>query len=112
MTSTGRPPTRGLTAIDGAIALIAVLLIVQMWLLTATLEAFLAGHRGPALPAAIVSQLNRAAVDAMKVPEVAKQLTDLGMKIVGSTPQQLAAFQRAEVAKWAKVVKEGNIKTS
>jgi hypothetical protein len=57
MTSTGRPPTRGLTAIDGAIALIAVLLIVQMWLLTATLEAFLAGHRGPALPAAIVSAL-------------------------------------------------------
>lgn len=47
--------TRGLTAIDGAIALIAVLLIVQMWLLTATLEAFLAGHHGPVLPAAVVS---------------------------------------------------------
>ena len=55
MTTAGRPPTRGLTAIDGAIALIAVLLVVQMWLLTATLEAFLAGHHGPALPAAIVS---------------------------------------------------------
>jgi predicted Co/Zn/Cd cation transporter (cation efflux family) len=55
MTTARRPPTRGLTAIDGAIALIAVLLIVQMWLLTATLEAFLAGHHGPALPAAIVS---------------------------------------------------------
>ena len=50
-----RPPRRSLTAIDGAIALIAVLLIVQMWLLTATLEAFLAGHHGVALPAAIVS---------------------------------------------------------
>jgi len=46
---------RGLTAIDGAIALIAVLLIVQMWLLTATLEAFLAGHHGPAVPAAVIS---------------------------------------------------------
>jgi hypothetical protein len=46
---------RGLTAIDGAIALIAVLLIVQMWLLTATLETFLAGHHGPALPAAAIS---------------------------------------------------------
>ena len=50
-----RPPNRALTAIDGAIALIAVLLIVQMWLLTATLEAFLAGHRGPVLPAAVLS---------------------------------------------------------
>lgn len=51
------PQRRGLTAIDGAIALIAVLLIVQMWLLTATLEAFLAGHREPALPAALISAL-------------------------------------------------------
>jgi predicted Co/Zn/Cd cation transporter (cation efflux family) len=40
---------------DGAIAFIALLLVVQMWLLTATLEAFLAGHREPALPAAIIS---------------------------------------------------------
>ena len=46
---------RGLVSIDGALSLIAVLLIVQMWLLTATLEAFLAGHHGVALPAAIVS---------------------------------------------------------
>lgn len=49
------PERRGLTAIDGALALIAVLLIVQMWLLTATLEAFLAGDVEGALPAAIVS---------------------------------------------------------
>ena len=46
---------RGLTAIDGALALIAVLLIVQMWLLTAALEAYLAGHHETALPAAILS---------------------------------------------------------
>jgi Family of unknown function (DUF6755) len=51
-----RPPERrGVTAIDGALALIAILLIVQMWLLTATLEAFLAGHREGVLPVAIVS---------------------------------------------------------
>ncbi len=46
---------RGLTAIDGAVALIAVLLMVQVWLLSATLDAFLAGHRDVALPGAIVS---------------------------------------------------------
>jgi hypothetical protein len=45
----------GLTAIDGAIALIAILLVIQMWLLTATLEAYLAGHPEPILPAAIIS---------------------------------------------------------
>jgi len=48
---------RGLVAIDGAMALIVVLLIVQIWLLNATLEAFLAGHHNVALPAAIFSGL-------------------------------------------------------
>jgi hypothetical protein len=51
----------GLTAIDAAIALIAILLVVQMWLLTATLEAFLAGHPEPIVPAAIISGLILAA---------------------------------------------------
>jgi len=45
----------GLVRIDGALALIAVVLIVQMWLLSATLEAFLAGRRSVVLPAALVS---------------------------------------------------------
>jgi hypothetical protein len=55
------PERRGLTVIDGALALIAVLLIVQMWLLTATLESFLAGHREGVVPAALVSALLLAA---------------------------------------------------
>lgn len=53
------PPGRkqGLTAIDGALALVVLLLIVQMWLLTATLESYLAHHHSVALPAAIISGL-------------------------------------------------------
>ena len=47
----------GLTAIDGAIALIAIFLVIQMWLLTATLESYLAGHTEPILPAAIISAI-------------------------------------------------------
>jgi hypothetical protein len=38
-------------------ALIILPLIVQVWLLSATLEAFLAGHPGTAVPGAIVSGL-------------------------------------------------------
>jgi hypothetical protein len=48
---------RGLVAINGAMALIIVLLIVQIWLLSATLETFLAGHTGAVLQAAIFSGL-------------------------------------------------------
>ena len=49
------PQNRGLTAIAGAMSLIAVLLIVQIWLLSAALESFLAGNHRCALPAAIFS---------------------------------------------------------
>jgi len=49
--------SRGLTVIDGAMVLIVVLLIVQIWLLSATLESYLAGHREAALPGAIISGL-------------------------------------------------------
>ena len=45
----------GLVVIDAALALIAIVLIVQMWLLSATLEAFLGGRRSVVLPAALVS---------------------------------------------------------
>lgn len=48
---------RGRTAVDGAMALIILVLIVQVWLLSATLDAFLAGHRDVAIPGAVVSGL-------------------------------------------------------
>jgi hypothetical protein len=46
---------KGITAIDGAMALIAILLIVQMWLFTATLESFISGHDESILPAVVIS---------------------------------------------------------
>ena len=49
------PRTQGLTAISGAVALIALLVIVQIWLLSAALEAYLSGEHASALPAAVSS---------------------------------------------------------
>jgi hypothetical protein len=49
------PQNRGLTEIGGAMALLLLLLIVQVWLLSAALESSLAGHCETALPAAILS---------------------------------------------------------
>lgn len=48
---------RGITAIDGTAALIILLLMVQVWLLSATLDAYLAGHTDAALPGAVCSGL-------------------------------------------------------
>ena len=56
---------RGLTAIDAITALIVILLVIQIWLLSATLDTFLAGHTETALPAAIVSGVLCAACFAM-----------------------------------------------
>ena len=49
------PRNRNLTAIDGAMALIVLLLIIQMWLLSATLDLSLAGDRDSALAGALNS---------------------------------------------------------
>ena len=57
--------SRGLTALNAAISLIAILLVVQMWLLTATLEAFLAGNYEAAAPGAFLSGALFAAVFAL-----------------------------------------------
>ena len=46
---------KGLTAINGTNALITVIVIVQMWLVSAALESALAGRDDAALPAAVVS---------------------------------------------------------
>jgi len=48
---------RGLVAIDAAMTLVIFLLVVQIWLLSATLETLLAGHAGAVLPATIFSGL-------------------------------------------------------
>jgi hypothetical protein len=42
-------------AVDAALVFIIILLMTQMWLLTATLESYLAGHTGPVLPGMIIS---------------------------------------------------------
>ena len=47
---------------------------------------------------------------AVKLPDVRERLTSLGAEVVGSTPEQFAAFQKADTAKWAKVVKESGAK--
>lgn len=43
------------TALDGIAAMVVLLLVVQIWVLSATLDAFLAGHSDAALPGAITS---------------------------------------------------------
>ena len=56
-------------------------------------------------PPEVVARLNAAAVEAVGDPAVKEKLAGFGATVVGSTPDQLAAHVRAELAKWAPVVK-------
>ncbi|RLJ37340.1 tripartite tricarboxylate transporter substrate binding protein [Acidovorax sp. 106] len=58
-------------------------------------------------PKAIVQKLNAEIVKALKLPDVQAKLHDqLGMNIVGSTPEELAAHMDKEIPRWADLVKK------
>ncbi|HEX9391396.1 MAG TPA: tripartite tricarboxylate transporter substrate binding protein [Usitatibacteraceae bacterium] len=60
-------------------------------------------------PREIVQKLNIELVKVLRMPDVAKRLEDLGLEPAGNTPEEFAAFQKAEIAKWAKVIKAANL---
>lgn len=56
-------------------------------------------------PPAVVARLNQALVAALADPQVQSRMRAAGTEPVGSTPEELAAFQRAELAKWADIAR-------
>ena len=69
---------------------------------------------GLAVPAAtpkpIVMKLNAGVHQIMKQPDVLDQMKSRAIEIWVSTPDELAAYYRKEVTRWAGVVKAANIK--
>ena len=53
----------------------------------------------------IVDKIARAAIEAVNDPAVKAKLADLSAVTVGSTPAELDAHVKAELAKWGPVVK-------
>lgn len=56
-------------------------------------------------PKDIVAKLNAASVKALASAEMRERLAAQGAEPMGNTPDQFAAFIKAEIDKWAKVVK-------
>lgn len=61
-------------------------------------------------PRPIVDKLQTEVSKILKMPDVSKKLMDLGLEPSGSTPDELGAYQKTEIAKWSKVVKDSGAK--
>lgn len=61
-------------------------------------------------PKPVIEKLHKAMYDTLQKPDVQERLKGVGLTISGAGPEELLAFQKAEVAKWAKVARDANIK--
>ena len=62
-------------------------------------------------PKEIVDRLHRDLVKIVAEPEMKERLAAVGFEAIGSTPEEFAVRIRSEIAKWAKVIRDGNIKS-
>ena len=62
-------------------------------------------------PKDIITRLNAEVVKILAMPDVKARLLDAGIIATSSSPEAFAAYAQAETTRWAKVVKDANIKT-
>jgi tripartite-type tricarboxylate transporter receptor subunit TctC len=67
-------------------------------------------HLPAATPRDIVSRLHAEIAKILQQPDIRQRLDTLGLEPSGMPPDELAAFERREREKWARVVKAGGIK--
>lgn len=60
-------------------------------------------------PAAVTGRLSKELAAVLQDPEVRKRLEATGAEVIGSTPAELDAFRRAEIAKWTQLAKDNKI---
>ena len=63
-----------------------------------------------ATPRDVVTKLNADAVGALGVAEARERMAGQGLFVVANTPGQFADFLKAEIPRWAKVVRDAGIK--
>jgi len=61
-------------------------------------------------PTAVVNRLNREVVAALRERPVRERLYRSGFEIVGSTPAQLAARMRNEMARFGKLINSAGLR--
>ena len=67
-------------------------------------------HAPAGTPPAIIRKINAELVKAMAAPDMIEKLRQLGSDAGGDTPEHFGAFVRAELDKYAKLIKKSGIK--
>jgi tripartite-type tricarboxylate transporter receptor subunit TctC len=69
------------------------------------------GCLGPAgMPADVVNRLNSEAARALNAPAVRERMAGMGLFVVANKPEEFAELLKKEVPRWAKVVKDADVK--
>ncbi len=64
----------------------------------------------PRTPAAIAGKLSQSFAEILREPEIEKKWREMTLTPVGGTPDEVAAFLKAETERWRKVIVSGGIK--
>lgn len=61
-------------------------------------------------PRPIIDKIQKDTARVLNKPEIKARLESMGVEVVGSLPEQFESFVRAELAKWAAVIRASKIK--
>ncbi len=61
-------------------------------------------------PAVLVAKLNAALVNAIGQQDVHARMFDLGLEPAGTTAEEFGAFVKADIARWAKVIRDAGVR--
>lgn len=100
----------GVTSLEPSASLPDVKPLAQLGLPGFEVVSWQAVFAPAGTPRPIVEKLYKAMAATLKTPENQAKLTALGMDVSAAGPDELAAFQKREVIKWAEVAHKANIK--
>jgi tripartite-type tricarboxylate transporter receptor subunit TctC len=67
-------------------------------------------HTRAGTPKAVVAKLNAELNRVLKLPDIQERMAGLGLDPAGGTPETFGRFVKEDIARWAKVIKESNVR--
>ena len=86
---------------------------IVAWVISAAIHTgvllAMMGYNLNLTPQDIINRLNAEVLRILRMPDVAESLERLGVQIVGSSPAELGAYIRTEIAKYQRLLRAAGI---